>query len=141
MDIYVYVQVILSSKYFFNLNNLDPQISRRFLSVKINEVWLYVKSVESSIMYTYFFFKKLNLTISILTIKNTIHTQFTILSTNTKKKPQPILLKIYFSIIYMSYKNKTKYNIEDVFLCVYKSITNKLELFVYKEKHCRLPKL
>lgn len=41
----------------------------------------------------------------------------------------------------MSYKNKTKYNIEDVFLCVYKSITNKLELFVYKEKHCRLPKL
>lgn len=141
MDIYVYVQVILSFKYFFNLNNMDPQISWRFLTVKINEVWLYVKSVESSIMYTYFFFKKLNLTISILTIKNTIHTQFTNVINQHKKNPQPILLKIYFSIIYMSYKNKTKYNIEDVFLCVYKSITNKLELFVYKEKHCRLPKL
>lgn len=92
-------------------------------------------------MYTYFFFKKLNLTISILTIKNTIQTQFTNVINQHKKKTQPILLKIYFSIIYMSYKNKTKYNIEDVFLCVYKSITNKLELFVYKEKHCRLPKL
>lgn len=72
---------------------------------------------------------------------NTLHINLQMLSTNTKKTTQPILLKIYFSIIYMSYKNKTKYNIEDVFLCVYKSITNKLELFVYKEKHCRLPKL
>lgn len=41
----------------------------------------------------------------------------------------------------MSYKNKIKYNIEDVFLCVYKSITNKFELFVYKEKYCRFLKL
>lgn len=62
----------------------------------------YVKSVESSIMYTYFFFKKLNLTISILTIKNTIHTQFTnVINQHKKKTPTNSFKNLFFNNIYV----------------------------------------